>query len=211
MARTQPHWAVRITGDDLSDELRLYLISKNVLILCKEVGKEGHAHFHCVIQMNENTLRNRLRNEFTGPGGSRMWALSKVHDLEGALRYCVKGETRGVYNLQYSVIDHERYHQAYWDINDECRKPENKKRRATTVLEECWEDIRDGLGNTLSGLEIAAAVFRWYNKKNMRLPSGFAMNTMCMTYAARINDANHSGDKLSDKAMCARLYPMIQF
>lgn len=156
----------RITKDVVPDNVLNYLISKGLLLLVQEVGEEmGHIHFHGMLDMPRKTLSDFFRKNFEG--GNKVWSVKECTDVDGWLRYCCKGTSRGMMpDIRYNVgHDTVSYHNAYWDINKELKKPENRKRKAESVLEEIWEDIKEELGTCVSGRVIASVIFRWYMRK----------------------------------------------
>lgn len=198
--------------EEIPDNVINYLISKNLQLLVKEVGEETHKeHYHGMIDMPRKTLYDFFRKNFTG--GNKVWSVKECTDIDGWIRYCCKGQQRGVLpDIRYNVgHDVDAVHNAYWDVNDELKQPAVKRKRAVNLLEEIWEDIKEELGTCISGRVIASIVYRWYLKKQKRLPTSFAMHSMCMTYAARVNDMNVGIYQLTDTEMCAKLYPNVEF
>lgn len=202
----------RLTLTDVPEHLMSYMIQRGLTLLVKERGSETEKdHFHGYIEMNLKTFRDYLRVKIGG--GNTVYSVKECFDVAGYLRYCCKGESKDIGpDIRYNVgHDIEKLHEEYWNVNAELKVKANKKRKAENVLEEVWEAIKGDLGHSVSGTQCAQLIVRWHLDNNRRLPAGFAMQTMCMTYVARSNDRLTGPDKLTDAELVARLYPNINF
>lgn len=205
--------AFRITLDTLDSEFLKWLTDNGTTLLVKENGLQCGIHFHGYAVANINGYRTRFKRALSG--GNKVWSIKKCDDknVTGYLRYICKGPEQGTMPTVILSEGHdtETLHYEYWTLNTQYKERANKKRKAENVLEDVWNDIKDELGFTVSGQQIASRIFRWYIDNNRRLPTGFAMQSMAMTYAARINDNYYGPEKLTDNEMISRLYPNINF
>jgi hypothetical protein len=82
-----------------------------------------------------------------------------------------------------------------------------------TTLEECYEQIKPAIGESIYGSVIMEEICAYYLRERKRFPSSFHMATMVTTYIAWQNSAIPDGDeyKLNMKTLARRLYPKLSF
>ena len=62
-----------------------------------------------------------------------------------------------------------------------------------------------------SAEKVCSVIIRWYLDQQLRLPTSFAMETMVVTYRARLNDLQDDNRKLSDREMATALYGKVLY
>lgn len=212
--------AARITGA-IPSELFDWLKTHGLMYVVREFGEKCGEHYHLLIHANANTIRTKFkrawnREEYDGqlPGkGNAKWSIKKCDDEAGYKRYMSKGASKDEQpDVVYSVgIDSAMYHEDYWKINAELSAKSTRKRKAATIMDEIWGDLREDIGFSTDGTLIAAKILRWYLSKGLRVPNEFSMKTMTMTFVCRVNDSMSGCDKLSDVELIRRLYPSVSF
>lgn len=212
--------AARITGE-IPKDLFDWLKDHGLVYVVREFGEKCGEHYHLLIHGNANTIRWKFkkaypRELFDGQlpsSGNAKWSVKKCDDEAGYKRYMSKGASKDEQpDVVYSIgVDSAMYHEDYWKINEELTAKSNRKRKAATMLDEIWADLRDEIGFSTDGTLIGSKILRWYLKKGLRVPNEFSMKTMCMTFVCRVNDTMSGCDKLSDVELLRRLYPSVNF
>lgn len=200
----------RLTLEEIPPRMLDWLKECGTTLLVQEHG--NRQHYHGFADWHIETYRTKFKREFEG--GNKVWSIKKCDtDYVKYLRYICKGSDRDTLPLVIFNVGHNtsELHSEYWLHNVDYINRTAQKNRAHNLIEQIWQDINSELENTLSGRQIAARIFRWYMENNKRLPPGFSMQSMAMTFLARVNDRYEGPDRLSDTDMISRLYPNIQF
>lgn len=140
-----------------------------------EQGENLHYHGYCQ-NVRLNTLRMYLKRHFKG---NDQYSCRKAGSDHDALRYLCKGKKDQkpdvIYNDGHNT---DLLHQLYWETNAEIQK----KKRKGNILEQCWDDIKDLVGDSTDESVIGGEILEWYHVSGKRFPTVHAMNTMLNTY-----------------------------
>ena len=101
-------------------------------------------------------------------------------------------------------------HEAYRKENEALnRAPKRNKKR--NLLEECWVYVREFCMEDESAENVCSVIITWYLDQQLRLPTCFDMETMVLTYRARLNELQNDDHKLSDREMATALYGKVLY
>lgn len=183
-----------------------WLKEKGLLFCVKEYGKNGdNPHFQGIMKCMINTLRSYFKRVFVG--GNAKWSVAKTTNIDQYVQYLCKGVGEGSeirYNEGYDVNEKKRQ-------SDEYVEQKKKRRRIDNALDVCYEAIKEEMNGSQSSTVIIAAIIKWYDEMDLRLPSVGQMSTMARTYAVWNNRKNLGPDKLSYQEQACRLFGSISF
>lgn len=179
--------------------------SNELLLVVREFGKEGdNLHYHGLCNARINSLRTFFKRNLEG--GNKRWSVKKTDgNAESCFRYLCKGADEDTPpDIVFSTVDHDKYHQEYYECREEYVSELRKKRRKLNVLEDCWTDIKDKIST--DEIDIGAAICEWYGEQGKRFPARFAMQTMVTTYLWRKESEIQTSDKMSSRDFYLRYY-----